>query len=234
MRACAREPARSSPARRLSKSMEGVISLMISAGPDSNRPPHILLVSCFSPEGPSRTKKIADQPRRPVAAGTGRSIWDRPATVHARAATARPAGGAEAGKPAKPPPRWRSPMPRAARHALADFKGRYVLLNLWATWCAPCVAELPALARLKAAVPGLTVLAVDVGHDKADAAAPSSRATMPARWAPLSTPRSPCCALRRCGLPTTVLIDPNGKDVGQRRRARRMGVAGRRSPISRI
>ena len=30
------------------------------------------------------------------------------------------------------------------------FRGRYVLLNLWATWCAPCVTELPALARLQA------------------------------------------------------------------------------------
>ncbi len=35
-------------------------------------------------------------------------------------------------------------------HTLAEFKGRYVLLNLWASWCAPCVRELPALARLQA------------------------------------------------------------------------------------
>ena len=55
----------------------------------------------------------------------------------------------------------------AGHHALADFKGRYVLLNLWATWCAPCVSELPALARLQAQVPSLKVLAVDVsGKDK--------------------------------------------------------------------
>src|SRR6185312_1893261 len=48
------------------------------------------------------------------------------------------------------------------RHALDAFQGRYVLLNLWATWCAPCVAELPALAKLKAQAPGLKVLAVDL------------------------------------------------------------------------
>jgi thiol-disulfide isomerase/thioredoxin len=36
---------------------------------------------------------------------------------------------------------------------LADFKGRYVLVNLWATWCAPCTEELPSLARLNASLP---------------------------------------------------------------------------------
>src|SRR6185312_5826685 len=59
---------------------------------------------------------------------------------------------------------------KGGKHSLADYKGHYVLLNLWATWCAPCVAELPALTKLKATVPGLAVVAVDVGHDKSDVA----------------------------------------------------------------
>lgn len=47
---------------------------------------------------------------------------------------------------------------------LADFKGRYVLVNLWATWCGPCITELPSLARLNAALPQdrITVVPVDV------------------------------------------------------------------------
>jgi thiol-disulfide isomerase/thioredoxin len=47
---------------------------------------------------------------------------------------------------------------------LADFKGRAVLLNLWATWCVPCRAEMPALDRLQAARggPGFQVVAVNV------------------------------------------------------------------------
>ena len=47
---------------------------------------------------------------------------------------------------------------------LADFKGRAVLLNLWATWCMPCRAEMPALDRLQAAKggPGFEVVAVNV------------------------------------------------------------------------
>jgi thiol-disulfide isomerase/thioredoxin len=36
---------------------------------------------------------------------------------------------------------------------LADFRGRYVLVNLWATWCGPCITELPALSRLNAELP---------------------------------------------------------------------------------
>ena len=51
---------------------------------------------------------------------------------------------------------------------LADFKGRAVLLNLWATWCIPCRAEMPALDRLQAAKggPGFEVVAVNVDTAK--------------------------------------------------------------------
>src|SRR5882724_8078751 len=43
-----------------------------------------------------------------------------------------------------------------AGHArsLAEFKGKLVLLNLWATWCAPCREEMPALDRLQAELGG--------------------------------------------------------------------------------
>src|SRR3989304_10610597 len=41
-----------------------------------------------------------------------------------------------------------------APRSLADFRGRVVLLNLWATWCVPCRKEMPALDRLQAALRG--------------------------------------------------------------------------------
>src|SRR5262249_6257722 len=48
--------------------------------------------------------------------------------------------------------------------SLADFQGRVVLLNLWATWCAPCIKEMPSLERLQAQLAGsdFTVLALSV------------------------------------------------------------------------
>src|SRR4051812_31385262 len=53
----------------------------------------------------------------------------------------------------------------AKRHTLKEFKGRYVLLNLWATWCAPCVKELPSLAKLQKAMgTRLAVVPIDVGR----------------------------------------------------------------------
>lgn len=47
---------------------------------------------------------------------------------------------------------------------MADFTGRTVLLNLWATWCAPCREEMPALDKLQASLsgPGFEVVAVNV------------------------------------------------------------------------
>ena len=43
---------------------------------------------------------------------------------------------------------------------LSDYRGKYILLNIWATWCTPCVKELPALQELKGTLEGWVVLAV--------------------------------------------------------------------------
>jgi thiol-disulfide isomerase/thioredoxin len=62
------------------------------------------------------------------------------------------------------PPSFAFERPDGAKATLADFRGQAVLLNLWATWCAPCRAEMPALDRLQAAKggPGFEVVAVNV------------------------------------------------------------------------
>jgi thiol-disulfide isomerase/thioredoxin len=51
-------------------------------------------------------------------------------------------------------------------HALADYRGRVVLVNFWATWCEPCKAELPSLQRLAERLAGrpFTILAVNYGE----------------------------------------------------------------------
>ncbi len=57
--------------------------------------------------------------------------------------------------------------PEGKRVTLADFRGRAVLLNLWATWCAPCRAEMPALDRLQAQMGGEAFEVVTVNIDTA-------------------------------------------------------------------
>ena len=65
-------------------------------------------------------------------------------------------GRAQSAKP------FEVPTPDGAKVSLADFRGRVVLLNFWATWCGPCKEEMPAMERLyqKFRGQGLVVLAV--------------------------------------------------------------------------
>jgi peroxiredoxin len=48
---------------------------------------------------------------------------------------------------------------------LADYRGKVVLVNFWATWCEPCVVELPSLLQLHHDLPSLAILAVSVDED---------------------------------------------------------------------
>ncbi len=101
---------------------------------------------------------------------------------------------------------------------LADFRGRVVLLNLWATWCAPCVEEMPALDRLEAALggPAFTVLAVSEDRQGAAVVRPFYDRE---RLAHLAIAVDGKGALARDlgveGLPASFLIDREGRLIGR-------------------
>jgi thiol-disulfide isomerase/thioredoxin len=104
------------------------------------------------------------------------------------------------------------------RHTLAEFRGRLVLLNLWATWCAPCVKELPALAALQKALPAdrFMVVAVDVGRDKPAEA----QAFLAAHHAKnlgvyVDTDIAMLRAFGAYGLPASILIDAEGREIAR-------------------
>jgi len=98
---------------------------------------------------------------------------------------------------------------------VADFKGQVVVLNLWATWCAPCVAEMPTLARLQAAYPG-KVAVVAVSVDTAQAKDKAQRFI--ARHTPLKFYHDPEMKLPfeivppAPGMPTTLLYGRDGME----------------------
>jgi thiol-disulfide isomerase/thioredoxin len=110
--------------------------------------------------------------------------------------------------------------PDGGKATLADFRGRPILLNLWATWCVPCRAEMPALDRLQAAKggPGFEVVAVNVDTAKLERRAAfldSVGVKSLTRYADPSgdafeTLRKDGKAL---GLPVTLVIDKDGCEV---------------------
>jgi thiol-disulfide isomerase/thioredoxin len=104
---------------------------------------------------------------------------------------------------------------KGTRHALEAFRGRYVLLNLWATWCAPCVAELPALVRLQARAPGLRIVAISTDRAGVDTAAFLRNNGARALAVYRDTDTTMIRSFKAVGLPLTVLIDPQGKIIAR-------------------
>lgn len=102
---------------------------------------------------------------------------------------------------------------------LADFRGKAVVLNFWATWCAPCVKELPSLERLKAARGDIVVIALNV-DTRADRPIGAFLKEVGAEGLEAYTDpeKKLWRAFRLNSLPTTFVIDAEGKVVGRRER----------------
>lgn len=97
--------------------------------------------------------------------------------------------------------------------SLSDFRGRWVVVNFWASWCGPCVRELPQLVSFQAANPEVQVLGINFEESSAsDAAAflePFSVNFPNLRIG--GTPLVPFEPLE--GLPTTAIVNPDGEIV---------------------
>jgi len=72
--------------------------------------------------------------------------------------------GAHPGQIGKPAPDF-SIQDHGQTVSLAEFRGKIVVLNFWASWCPPCLEEFPSLAELQRQMPGVVVLAVSFDHD---------------------------------------------------------------------
>jgi thiol-disulfide isomerase/thioredoxin len=104
---------------------------------------------------------------------------------------------------------------------LADWRGRTVLLNLWATWCVPCRREMPALDALQAKLGGPKFQVVAVNIDQRDAQKPRAflKQVGITHLALYSDDTAQVfetlkTAGKAFGMPTTLLIDPKGCEIG--------------------
>jgi thiol-disulfide isomerase/thioredoxin len=102
---------------------------------------------------------------------------------------------------------------------IADFKGKVTVVNLWATWCAPCIIEMPTLAKLAAEYEGKPVQVVAISIDR-PADETKARAFI-AKHAPLAFYHDPKMALPfafkppAAGMPTTVIYGADGVERGR-------------------
>jgi thiol-disulfide isomerase/thioredoxin len=102
--------------------------------------------------------------------------------------------------------------------SLADFQGKLVVLNLWATWCAPCRREMPSLARLQAKHGGDGLEVIALSLDRGDVAKVRDffAELGIANLAIYQDPKGRAGReLGAPGLPTTVVIDRTGQEIGR-------------------
>lgn len=116
-----------------------------------------------------------------------------------------------AGEPGPAAVTWE--MKGGTRQKLADHKGMKMLVNLWATWCAPCIAEMPALDKLAGEVP---VMVLPISQDM------EGWQAVDKFWGTdkfkniesgLDQPGSFGEAIKARGLPVTILYDEEGKEI---------------------
>ena len=201
---------------RLSKDIEAFISRISAEGPPSNRPPHIALESDLRPLIASllALAALAGCDRQKAAEPQG-DPGSGPRQGAANGAATYPTGRLDrshAGTPA-PAATFEDPYGRPAR--IGDFRGRPVLVNLWATWCGPCVVEMPSLDRLAAREgEALQVLALSQDLDGRQKVTDFFAERDFARLEPYLDPdMAIMTALRVDTLPTTILYDSDGVEV---------------------
>ena len=160
-------------------------------------------------------------PGRRLVLSAAMAIVALPATTRAEVPKSLIRGAMARFKPARPP----KPMPDlefldASDNPLrlADFTGQARLINLWATWCAPCVKEMPSLDRLQATMPRdrFMVLPISLdGPSKGKVAPFYKERNLNDLGIFYDKGRKAMSVLDVSLLPTSILVDPAGRELGR-------------------
>ncbi|MBL9047353.1 MAG: TlpA family protein disulfide reductase [Tabrizicola sp.] len=101
-------------------------------------------------------------------------------------------------------------------HSLAEYRGKWVVLNFWATWCAPCRTEMPSLERLQVAMPEMAVVPVATGRNAVTGITRFFEEAGVKSLPILRDPKSELAhALGIVGLPVTLILNPEGQEVAR-------------------
>ena len=177
---------------------------MIAAGPPAKRPPHIGLAWAFP---------------------SGLAAFGTVVLALLLALSAAPAADSEkmtlgefiAVTPPQPAPEASLIDADGKKTSLGDFTGKPTVINLWATWCQPCLEEMPSLVRLQARFDGkLTVAAVSEDRGGAKEVGPFVAAHNLSTLKIYLDPKSDLAhAFQARGLPTSIVLDAKGMVVGR-------------------
>ena len=145
--------------------------------------------------------------------------------------------GLEPVSPPQDPPDSAFTAEDGSTHRLDEFKGRGMVVNMWATWCAPCVAEMPSLDALSRALAPQDIAVLPLSSDRGGT-------EVVQRWyqqhgiSGLPVLLDPKGAMARAfnarGIPTTVIINTAGKVVARLEGAADWGSPGAEALIRRL
>jgi len=108
----------------------------------------------------------------------------------------------------------------AGKATLEDYRGKYMLVNFWATWCAPCRKEMPHLSELQAELGGkdFEVLTIATGRNSPEGITKFFTETGITNLPRHQDPKQELASqMGIFGLPITVLIDPQGREIARLR-----------------